>query len=465
MIETRYQVGDSLAIEPAGCLKVPVDDVYAIGDKINAGAFSTVYKAYHLSNPDVTFAVKVLYQDTEDDEAIVLREVSIMRDLKNVPNVIQLTDFYMYNRDMYIFQSYAEGGDVLDRLTEKMTYEEKAAREISRNLFTTIQSIHQRNIVHRDLKFENILLKDKNDDTQIMLCDFGCAIALPEHGGLRTLCGTPAYTAPEIVLGQEYGKEVDMWSLGCIIYSLLSGSLPFGSDDIDECALYERACKADYDFDEEVWDFVSGSVKNLISNLLHLDTNQRLTADQALGCTWITKSKRTKSFSAPKKKFSLKVKRECGREGKNNGSVITRRTFTRNSKIQKIGLSSLGRSDVQKYIEDEDNTSITAELDDSFFDLTVSSDDSYSSVTRRQDLTEQLENEINENSVCSLKTRRISYSLEELRNKSIPGLDYKKSQKYLSDEDFGKVFNASRDEVATWKEWKITNHKLRANIF
>jgi len=465
MIETRYQVGDSLKIDSTGCLKCPVDDVYAIGDKINAGAFSTVYKAYHLSNPDVTFAAKVLYRDTDDDEAIVLREVSIMRELKNVPNVIQLTDFYMYDRDMYIFQTYAEGGDVLDRLTERMTYEEKAAREISKNLFTTIQSIHQRNIVHRDLKFENILLKDKNDDTQIMLCDFGCAIALPENGGLRTLCGTPAYTAPEIVLGQEYGKEVDMWSLGCIIYSLLSGSLPFGSDDVDEYALYERACNADYDFDEEVWDFVSGSVINLISNLLHLDTKQRLTADQALRCTWITKSKRTKAFSAPKKKFSLKVKRECGRESNNNESVTPSKTFTRNSKPKKTESSSVQRSDAQKYIEDEDNTSITVELDDSFFDLTSSSDHSYSSVMRRQVPSEELESKVIETSDCSLVTRRISYSLKELRNKSIPGLDYKECQKYLSDEDFGKVFNASRDEVATWKLWKITSHKVRARIF
>jgi len=325
---------------------------------------------------------------------------------------------------------------------------------------------------------------------------------LPENGGLRTLCGTPAYTAPEIVLGQEYGKEVDMWSLGCIIHALLSGSLPFGSDDVDEYALYERACDADYDFDEEVWDFVSGSVRNLISNLLHLDTKQRLTADQALRCTWITKWKRTKAFSVPKKKFTLKVKRESTRESNNNESATRSRIFNRNSKPKKIEPSSIQRSDVQKYtedkdnesvtasktctrkskpkkmesssiqrsnvqkyVEDEDNTSITVELDDSFFDLTISSDHSDSSVMRRQDPSEELENKVTEISDCSLLTQRISYSLKDLRNKSVPGLDYKKSEKYLSDEDFGKVFNASRDEVATWKLWKRTSHKVKARIF
>jgi len=318
--EKITQPGDSLAIEPLGSFsEASFYDVYELGEEINEGAFGVVYKALHLSTKgtsinaiattttSTTFAVKVQDRECNDPEYDnMIREVSIMRDLLDVPNIIQLIDFYMDDEKMYVVQTFAKGGDVLDRLTNKENYcyKENDARELIKNLLFIIQTLHKRNIIHRDLKPENLLLKDENNDTEIYLCDFGFTKMLPLSkfgddgdndivhrnddnivGKLSTFVGTPAYVAPEIIEGKQYRGEVDMWSIGCIAYILLSGYLPFG-DETNNDLLYNDITESNYDFNDNCWINVSDDAKSFISNLLLNDQECRWTPSKAVQCNW-----------------------------------------------------------------------------------------------------------------------------------------------------------------------------------
>jgi len=284
--------GDSLRIESLDSSSIiPFDNIYILEEEINSGSFGVVYKAHHSTyNTEEALAVKVQDKSDEDGENNIIHEILLLRNLRDVANVIKLIDFYMDEERIYIVQELAKGGDVLDRLVKRETYTEHDVRELVRTLLKTIQTLHSRNIVHRDLKPDNLLLKDEFDDTQILLCDFGYAAFLPsiDEDGLSSFVGSSPYMAPEIVVGKKYREEVDMWSVGCIIYMLLSGNSPFGDED-DSC-LFDRILQSDYEFDDECWGNISANAKSLISNLLIVDQKERWTASKALQSNWFTKS-------------------------------------------------------------------------------------------------------------------------------------------------------------------------------
>jgi len=280
--------------------KIAFSDAYVLGGKIAEGNFGIVYYTHHVSSSDCfddddhkgQYAVKVIKRSNDgahDEEAI--HEVNIMCQLRHAPTVIQLIDFYMDDEKLYIVQSLALGGDVFDRLAERKHYTEKTARSLSQSLLHTIGYIHHRKIIHRDLKIENLLLKTVEDDDKVVLCDFGYAANLPKdkEEGFTTLAGTAAYYAPEMLLRNVYREEVDVWAVGCIVYALLGGNVPFGEageteDDLAE--LHERIEQNDFDFEDTNWDDVSGSAKKLISKLLVPDPFQRSTISQALKSSW-----------------------------------------------------------------------------------------------------------------------------------------------------------------------------------
>jgi len=298
MVQLNLSVGDSLHERENlyDCLEseVKFDDAYVLGDEIAAGSFGTVYYTHHVSESDnddkKQFAVKVIERDAAgeaDTEAI--HESTIMLELRTVANIIQLKDFYMDRDNLYIVQDLAMGGDVFDRLAMKDIYTEKEARDLCEHLIATVGYMHDQKILHRDLKPENLLLQSMDDDANILLCDFGMAGRLPENidDGFQTMVGTPAYVAPEIINGDVYREKVDVWAVGCIIYVLLSGYLPFG--DSEDPDVLERIAGHDYDFEEEQWDCVSGSARKLISSLLEPDVNDRPTLSEALKSRWFKK--------------------------------------------------------------------------------------------------------------------------------------------------------------------------------
>lgn len=261
------------------------DDNYILDKRLRSGSYGVVYTTRHkVTNEE--YAVKVIDRTKlkkRDDDAM-FREVEILRDLQAIPNIVGLIDFYLESQTFYVVQVYAQGGDVFDRLAKRVSYTEKDARDLGIVLLKTMKDMHRRKICHRDLKPENLLLKDQGDDAGILLADFGFAKYVPE-GGLKTRCGTPAFVAPEILVGEPYDTQADMWSVGCLLYMLIGGYPPF--QDETHRGLFRKIRAADFTFHDVYWANVSVHAKQLIAKLLTVDPKLRLNADNSLLTAWL----------------------------------------------------------------------------------------------------------------------------------------------------------------------------------
>lgn len=263
-----------------------------------------------------TYAVKIVTTgalESKDLQALQT-EMGIMAQLQH-KHLVGLHEIYKIQEDYHIVMEYIRGGELLDRIVEKEYYNEKEARDVCKELFQAIQYCHARRIAHRDLKPENLLLVSETDDADVKIADFGFARRCPDEG-FTTMCGTPAYVAPEVLTSASrgaYGVQCDMWSLGVIVYILLGGYAPFG-DGHDERDLYCNIAAGYFEFHNEYWEPVSGTAKEFIEKLLTVDPDQRLTADEALSHAWLTASEtelRGKDLSGSLqelKKFNAKRK-------------------------------------------------------------------------------------------------------------------------------------------------------------
>ena len=220
------------------------------------------------------------------------REVKVLKDLKGIQGTVSLIDFFDRPEKFHIVQDYAKGGDVFDRLAKRNTFSEENARDLARRLLETMRDMHKRGYVHRDLKPENLLLKDEEnlnkdeeDYSNILVADFGFSKKIPD-GGLKTRCGTPAFVAPEILVGGVfYRQEIDMWSVGVLLFLLIGGYPPYvGENNRD---LFQKIRAADYIFHEKNWTHVSIGAKQLIAALMCVNPEHRWTAEQALECSWV----------------------------------------------------------------------------------------------------------------------------------------------------------------------------------
>ena len=262
------------------------DHDYKLVDRIQKGSFGVVFTTIHKSTGQ-EYAVKIIDRKMlkkKDDDG-VYREVNAMKLLLDVPHIVQLIDFYETPHTFHVVQVYAKGGDVFDRLAKRVSYNENDARGLGVVLLQCLQAMHERKLCHRDLKPENLLLLHPENDSRILLADFGFTSLVPPDG-LKTRCGTPAFVAPEIIIGKPYGTEVDMWSAGCLLYMLIGGYPPF--QDESHRGLFRKIRAADFTFHDKYWSNVSLDAKKLISQLLTVDTTFRLSAKQALGMsTWL----------------------------------------------------------------------------------------------------------------------------------------------------------------------------------
>jgi calcium/calmodulin-dependent protein kinase I len=286
IVEPGYTLGFDGAEEQT---QLSFAGLYERDNRLRSGSFGTVYTCHHQLHTDITYAVKILDRRKlkPKDDAAVFREVSILKLLKDLPHVVRLIDFFVEPQTFYMVQVYAAGGDVFDRLAARSNYTEKDARDLAKILLQTIEAIHEKTIVHRDLKPENLLLKSATEDTSILLADFGFARTVPEKGCI-TRCGTPAFVAPEILLGLPYNVSVDLWSIGCLLYMLIGGYPPF--QGANHRALFRKVRASDFIFHEAYFQTVSVSAKQLISGLLTVNSSVRWTATKALACDWFHKT-------------------------------------------------------------------------------------------------------------------------------------------------------------------------------
>eukprot|EP00595_Chromulina_sp_UTEXLB2642_P001831 CAMPEP_0196763366 /NCGR_PEP_ID=MMETSP1095-20130614/3963_1 /TAXON_ID=96789 ORGANISM="Chromulina nebulosa, Strain UTEXLB2642" /NCGR_SAMPLE_ID=MMETSP1095 /ASSEMBLY_ACC=CAM_ASM_000446 /LENGTH=370 /DNA_ID=CAMNT_0042116413 /DNA_START=50 /DNA_END=1162 /DNA_ORIENTATION=- len=256
---------------------------------LGRGAFSTVQSAIHRSTGKKV-AVKIIARAKllKEDELSLKREVKIMRLLKH-ENIISCLDFFEEEHFYFIVLEYMEGGQLFERIVTKTVFNEKEARDVVKTLVSAIKYCHDRHVIHRDIKPENLLLTSKGDDATLKVADFGFAVRA-RGNVLNTECGTLGYIAPEILEERNYGKAVDMWSIGVVIFIILGGYPPFY--DENRRTLLRMIKRGAFEFYPQCWSNVSEAAKDLIRGLLTIDETRRLTADQVLDHPWITSDDR-----------------------------------------------------------------------------------------------------------------------------------------------------------------------------
>ncbi|KAL3867464.1 hypothetical protein ACJMK2_044666 [Sinanodonta woodiana] len=259
-----------------------LEDTYVLGKELGRGATSQVYKCTHKGSGE-SWAVKVI--NKKIDKKVVRTEIGALLKLKH-KHVIRLKEIFETPQQMYLVLELVTGGELFDRIVIRGSYTEKDASDAVRQMLEAVEYLHQNDVVHRDMKPENLLYEDLSNDANLKIADFGLSkIITEETMKMTTVCGTPGYCAPEILMGQGYGPSVDIWSLGVIAYILLCGYEPFYEDN--ENLMYKRIIKADYSFDSPYWDNITENAKDLIRKLLTKDPKKRPTATQALKHPWV----------------------------------------------------------------------------------------------------------------------------------------------------------------------------------
>lgn len=215
----------------------------------------------------------------EGNENMLEEEIEILGRVEH-PHIIKMWDLWETKEAVFIVTDLCRGGELFDRLVEKVFYNELDARHITRQIFEAIAYLHDHDVIHRDLKPENILLRNKDEPSEIVISDFGLSKLMSEDGHLlMTACGSPQYVAPEVLLGKGYGASVDIWSGGVIAYCLLAGYTPFYGDD--QPTLFQHILSMKVEFEPEYWSAVSDNAKDFICKCL-CPADKRMTAHEAL---------------------------------------------------------------------------------------------------------------------------------------------------------------------------------------
>ncbi|KAM3509255.1 hypothetical protein MY10362_000695 [Beauveria mimosiformis] len=334
---------------------------WALLEKMGDGAFSNVYRARDTEGQYGEVAIKVVrkYEMNNMQRANILKEVQIMRQLDH-PNVIKLIDFSESKPYYYIVLELAPGGELFHQIVRLTYFSEELSRHVIVKVAKALEYLHEdKGVVHRDIKPENILFnpidfvpskvpkprqpgdEDKVDEGEfipglgaggigeIKIADFGLSKVVWDKQTM-TPCGTVGYTAPEIVKDERYSKSVDMWALGCVLYTLLCGFPPFYDESIE--VLTEKVAKGQYTFLSPWWDGISKSAKDLISHLLTVDPEKRYTITEFLAHPWVRASGPTpreeRKFEAPLRAFDP-LKLDDGRrlDFRSPGAVNLREVF------------------------------------------------------------------------------------------------------------------------------------------
>ncbi|XP_074644865.1 calcium/calmodulin-dependent protein kinase type 1-like [Tubulanus polymorphus] len=254
-------------------------------DLLGTGAFSEVRLAEDKTDQGNFVAIKCIeIKALKGKEESLHNEILVLRRLHH-PNIVQLLDVYEDTSYVYLIMELVTGGELFDRIVRKGSYTEKDASSLCHQILEAVDYMHERGVVHRDLKPENLLYYSPEEESKIMISDFGLS-KIEGSGIMATACGTPGYVAPEVLANQPYGKEVDVWSIGVIAYILLCGYPPFYSElDTD---LFRQIIKADYEFDSPYWDEISESSKDFIRHLMCVDPKKRYTCRQAIQHQWVS---------------------------------------------------------------------------------------------------------------------------------------------------------------------------------
>nr|XP_029511319.1 serine/threonine-protein kinase 33-like isoform X1 [Oncorhynchus nerka]XP_029511320.1 serine/threonine-protein kinase 33-like isoform X1 [Oncorhynchus nerka] len=270
-----------------------LQQIYSFGRKLGQGSFGVVCEATH-NETRKKWAIKKVNKEKAGSSGVKLleREVSILKRV-NHAHIIHLEEVFETQKRMYLVTELCEGGELKELLQKNTRFTEEETRHIINSLAEAIVYLHKKDIVHRDLKLENILVKsyhgDDNDMINIKVTDFGLSVKKGGVGSenmLKATCGTPIYMAPEVINAHEYSQQCDVWSIGVIMYMLLCGEPPFIATS--EERLFEMIKKGELHFVGPIWDSISDAAKKVLSCLLKVDPAHRITANELLDNPWIT---------------------------------------------------------------------------------------------------------------------------------------------------------------------------------
>ncbi|XP_033619216.1 ribosomal protein S6 kinase alpha-2 isoform X1 [Fukomys damarensis] len=260
-------------------------DGYEIKEDIGVGSYSVCKRCVHKAT-DAEYAVKIIDKSKRDPS----EEIEILLRYGQHPNIITLKDVYDDGKYVYLVMELMRGGELLDRILRQRCFSEREASDVLCTITKTMDYLHSQGVVHRDLKPSNILYMDESGNPEsIRICDFGFAKQLrAENGLLMTPCYTANFVAPEVLKRQGYDAACDVWSLGILLYTMLAGFTPFanGPDDTPE-EILARIGSGKYALSGGNWDSISDAAKDVVSKMLHVDPQQRLTAIQVLKHPWI----------------------------------------------------------------------------------------------------------------------------------------------------------------------------------
>ncbi|XP_014815769.1 PREDICTED: ribosomal protein S6 kinase alpha-3 isoform X2 [Calidris pugnax] len=260
-------------------------DGYEVKEDIGVGSYSVCKRCIHKAS-NMEYAVKIIDKSKRDPT----EEIEILLRYGQHPNIITLKDVYDDGKYVYVVTELMKGGELLDKILRQKFFSEREASAVLFTITKTVEYLHAQGVVHRDLKPSNILYVDESGNPEsIRICDFGFAKQLrAENGLLMTPCYTANFVAPEVLKRQGYDAACDIWSLGVLLYTMLTGYTPFanGPDDTPE-EILARVGSGKFSLSGGYWNTVSDTAKDLVSKMLHVDPRQRLTAAQVLSHPWI----------------------------------------------------------------------------------------------------------------------------------------------------------------------------------
>ncbi|CAH8345862.1 unnamed protein product [Eruca vesicaria subsp. sativa] len=263
-----------------------IKKLYTLGHEIGRGQFGITYTCKENSTGN-TYACKSILKrklTRKQDRDDVKKEIQIMHHLSGQQNIVEIRGAYEDRQSIHLVMELCGGGELFDKIIAQGHYSERAAAGVIRSVLNVVQICHFMGVMHRDLKPENFLLSSKDEDAMLKATDFGLSVFIEEGKVYRDIVGSAYYVAPE-VLRRSYGKEIDIWSAGIILYILLCGVPPFWAET--EKGIFEEIIKGEIDFESQPWPSISESAKDLVRKLLTKDPKKRISAAQALEHPWI----------------------------------------------------------------------------------------------------------------------------------------------------------------------------------
>ncbi|XP_062349141.1 calcium/calmodulin-dependent protein kinase type II subunit delta isoform X8 [Cinclus cinclus] len=307
-------------------------DEYQLFEELGKGAFSVVRRCMKITTGQ-EYAAKIINTKklSARDHQKLEREARICRLLKH-PNIVRLHDSISEEGFHYLVFDLVTGGELFEDIVAREYYSEADASHCIQQILEAVLHCHQMGVVHRDLKPENLLLASKSKGAAVKLADFGLAIEVQgEQQAWFGFAGTPGYLSPEVLRKDPYGKPVDMWACGVILYILLVGYPPFW--DEDQHRLYQQIKAGAYDFPSPEWDTVTPEAKDLINKMLTINPAKRITASEALKHPWICQ--RSTVASMMHRQETVDCLKKFNARRKLKGAILTTMLATRNFSARK----------------------------------------------------------------------------------------------------------------------------------